>query len=297
LLTAQPQPQPPGYNLTRLGAFLLLSLLLHAALIYCLPDLTRLFNIHLRNLSLTDNLIRVKLLEPEKPPREKLKTPDKSLPVLAPERVSSLIDKRLEKLPAFPALGDAPLPPAPPLNLPEAAPPKLPDLDTLLPAATAPKSRPRELAGDLTGITLGRLSGDSRGRGARNGRVGTQVSPVAALLSPARKKSLVAVAPPKKESAAANFGLSGPVARTRRVLYRPPLPKISLTRDVSVRLRFWVRPDGSISRVETLKIGDLELVNVAEKYLQQWRFSILPAELPQKEQWGMVTVVFRVSRR
>jgi outer membrane biosynthesis protein TonB len=93
-----------------------------------------------------------------------------------------------------------------------------------------------------------------------------------------------------------SFGLSGPVARVRKVLYRPPLPKISLTRDVSVKLKFWVRPDGSISRVETVKIGDLELVNVAEKYLQQWRFSILPTELPQQEQWGTVTVVFRVSR-
>lgn len=296
MLTAQ--PQPPGYNLTRLALFVLLSILLHATLIYCLPDLTRLFNIHLRNLSLTDNLIRVKLLEPRKVPREKLKTPDKSLPVLAPERVSSLIDNRLERMPAFPALGDAPLPPAPPLELPVAAAPRMPDLDRLLPPpTTSPEARPGELAGDLTGITLGRLRGSSRGRGALPGSVGRQASPVAALLSPDRKKSLLAITPPKRESAAASFGLSGPVARTRRVLYRPPLPKISLTRDVSVKLRFWVRPDGSISRVETLKIGDLELVSAAEKYLQQWRFSILPAELPQKEQWGMVTVVFRVPRR
>ena len=290
------QHQPPGYNLTRLAVFILLSALLHAVLIYCLPDLTRLFNIHLRTLSLTDNLIRVSLLEHRRPPKKKIRTPDKSLPVLAPERVSSLIDNRLQRLPAFPALGDAPLPPAPPLNLPAVSPRQPSDIDTLLPAATAPEARPDDLVGNLSGITLGRLSGRRRGHGTRPG-TSAQDSPVAALLTPATKKSLLAVDPVKKALTASGLGLSGPVARTRRVLYRPPLPKVSLTRDVSVKLRFWVRPDGSISRVETLKIGDLELVNVAEKYLQQWRFSILPAELPQKEQWGMVTVVFRVPRR
>jgi len=282
----------PHYNPWRLILFLLLSGLLHVVLIFCLPDLTRLFNIHLSNLSLTENRIAVSLLENKTPP-PKPKFAAKSAPVLAEDQVANLIDTRLNRLPAFPALGDSPLPPAARLQLPERS--VNDDLDKILPPPTSPAAHPEKYLGELSTLSLGQLSG--RRLGGALGPPGSEVkSPVASLLSPGKKRKLLTVKPAARAFDSGNFGLSGPVAKIRKVLYRPPLPKISLTRDVSVKLKFWVRPDGSISRVETVKIGDLELVNVAEKYLQQWRFSILPAELPQKEQWGTVTVVFRVSR-
>ncbi len=282
----------PHYSPWRLILFLLLSGLLHAVLIFCLPDLNRLFNIHLSNLSLTDNRIAVSLME-SKPPPPKPKLAAKSAPVLAEDQVASLVDARLNRLPAFPALGDSPLPPAAPLRLPERS--ANDDLDQILPPPTSPAAHPEKFLGELNTLSLGQLSGRRLG-GALGPVVSGAKSPVASLLSPEKKRKLLTLKPAASAPESGNFGLSGPVARIRKVLYRPPLPRISLTRDVSVKLKFWVRPDGSISRVETVKIGDLELVNVAEKYLQQWRFSILPAELPQKEQWGTVTVVFRVSR-
>ena len=286
----------PRYRPVRLLFFLLISALLHAALIMALPDLTRLFNIHINRLGLLGGTeIEVSLVEPEvKPEAEpKIKPPvEKSSPLLADDHISAMIDHRLKEL--F-ALGDAPLPPPAPIKLPELSPTSKSTIEVLPLPEKVSLVRSQELLGRLGNKPAGRLRGRRLG-GTLIKPASTSGSLVEGLLSSSGRKSLLKIETPVKKSVTSDFGLSGPVARSRQVLFRPALPKVSLAKDVTVSFRFWVRPDGSVSRVETLKIGDLELVNVAERFLQQWRFSILASEFPQQEQWGTVSIIFRVSR-
>ncbi len=281
----------PRYKSARLIPFLLLSGLLHAALIMALPDLTRLFNIHINRLALLSvNEIEVTLVAPEVVPEPPVV--EKVSPLLADDHVSALIDDRLKELPA---LGeDSFLPPAL-LKLPEISPSQKLTVEFLPLPETLPSIPPQKLLGRLGKKPAGRLSG-SRLDGTFKQVLAESGALVDELLSPAGQKKLLTLDLPEKKISRRDFGLEGPVARSRQVLFRPALPKISLAKDVSVDFRFWVRPDGSVSRFETLKIGDLELVNVAERFLQQWRFSILASDLPQQEQWGTVSITFRVSR-
>ena len=281
------------YKPVRLIPFLVLSSFLHAVLMLALPDLTRYFNIHLNRLALlTGTEIEVVLVEPEVKPEPKPSPVEKSSSLLADDHVAAFIDRRLKE---FSALGEGPLSPPSLVKLPELKPPAKLKLAELPLPETMALARPQELLGRFGKSPAGRLSGRHLG-GILETSVSKSGSPVEGLLSPAGRKSLLTLEALERTTAKDDFGLSGPVAQSRQVLFRPDLPKISLVKDVTVSFRFWVRPDGSVSRVETLKIGDLELVNVAERFLQQWRFSILVSELPQHEQWGTVSIVFRVSR-
>ena len=281
----------PRYKPVRLVPFLLLSVLLHAALILVLPDLTRLFNIHIKSLALLAvTEIEVTLVPPEtmpEPPAEKKKSP-----LLADDHVSSLIDHFLKDLPA---LGDVSQSPPALITLPELSPSVSENFEPLLVAGLLPSVPPQELLGRLGKSPAGRLSGSRLG-GTHEKPAPESGALVEELLSLDGQKSLLKLKAPEKNLSDRDFGLSGPVALSRQVLFRPELPKISLAKDVAIDFRFWVRPDGSVSRVETLKIGDLELVTVAERFLQQWRFSLLASELKQQEQWGTVRITFRVSR-
>ena len=288
----------PRYRPVALLFFLVISILLHATMIVVLPDLTRLFNIHINRLGvLGETEIEVSLVDPEvKPePESKPKPPavEKPSSLLVEEHLSALIDQRLEDLSA---LGDASLSTLPPIKLPALSPSSKPTTLKALPLPeTVSLVHSQELLGRLGNQPAGRLRGRRLG-GTLKKSASPSGSLVEGLLSSAGRKSLLKIETADKKSSAPDFGLSGPVARSRQVLFRPALPKVSLAKDVAVGFRFWVRPDGSVSRVETLKIGDLELVNVAERYLQQWRFSILASELPQQEQWGTVSIIFRVPR-
>ncbi len=279
------------YKSVRLIPFLLLSGLLHATLIMVLPDLTRLFNIHIKRLALlSETVFEVSLVEPVIIPDSPVV--EKSSPQLADDYVSALIDHRLKKLSA---LGEASLSPPALITLPELSPPEKSELLSLPLPELLSIIRPQELLGRLSKNPAGRLSGNRLG-GSLKQPAAESGALVEEMLSLAGQKKLLAIEIPEKDNPNRDFGLSGPVARSRQVLFRPELPKISLAKDVSVDFRFWVRPDGRVNRVETLKIGDLELVNVAERFLQQWRFSTLASDVPQQEQWGTVTIVFRVSR-
>ena len=283
----------PRYKSVRLIPFLVLSGFLHAVLIAALPDMTRYFNIHLNRLALlTGTVIEVTLVEPEIIPEPEPPSVEKSASLLADDYVSTLIDQCLKEL--F-ALGEAPLSPPAPIELPVVMPLDKSTLQAFSLPETVVLARPQELLGRFGKKPAGRLSGQRLG-GTPKIPIAESGSLVEALLAFSGKKSLLLVNAPQKAAAEEVYGLSGPVARSRQVLFRPELPKISLVKDATVDFRFWVRPDGSVSRVETLKIGDLKLVNVAERFLQQWRFSILESDLPQQEQWGTISIVFRVPR-
>jgi TonB family protein len=87
------------------------------------------------------------------------------------------------------------------------------------------------------------------------------------------------------------FGIQGPAAK-REPLYRPPLPKVQVQVESDITLRFWVRPDGVVSRVFPERKGEAALEAAAIRYLEGWRFTPLPAHEPQVEQWGTITMRF-----
>jgi len=91
------------------------------------------------------------------------------------------------------------------------------------------------------------------------------------------------------------LGISGPVSR-RELTYVPPVPDVKARIETEFEMKFWVRPDGTIDRVIPLnRAGDVELERVAANYLRKWRFRAIPANKPQIEQWGTVTIKFRLQ--
>jgi len=267
--------------------------MLHSAVLLALPDLTRLFNIHIRRLiPLAQTELEVALIksEPEPEPEPKSGATDNQPSKLIDQHIASLIDARLRE-PS--TLGDAVTPPLAPVALPAVVPPAE-ITTTLLPLPeTDPASRPQELLGKLGRRSQGRLSGRRLGGAIDEPEAEDKLT---RLLAADVKKALSDYEVAEKKVADRNYSLSGPVAVNRQVLFRPQLPKVSLVRDVTVSFRFWVLPDGSVSRIETRRIGDLKLVNVAERYLKQWRFSRLSSAVEQQEQWGTVSITFRVPR-
>jgi hypothetical protein len=272
--------------------------MLHSTFLLLLPDLTRLFNIHIKQLMpLSQVEIEVALIKPEidvKPkPEPKPSDSRKDVPsLLIDDRIASLIDAHVRD---FSALGETSLRSPAAVELPPVEVLNEISISTVPPPLTEPKVPSQELLGRLGHKSLGRLSGKRLG-GILDDGSRKPVLDIDEILSADAKKALLKIDPVAAKVPDRNYGLSGPVAVNRQVLFRPGLPKVALVRDVAVSFRFWVRPDGSVSRVETQRIGDLELVNVAERYLKQWRFSSLPSESRQKEQWGTVKIIFRVPR-
>jgi len=89
-------------------------------------------------------------------------------------------------------------------------------------------------------------------------------------------------------------GIKGPAA-ARRILYKPEIPEVTVNREGEIELKFWVLPDGSIGRVLPVIRGDTELERIAISYLKQWRFDRLDTSGSRVEQWGTLTVKFRLE--
>jgi TonB family protein len=87
------------------------------------------------------------------------------------------------------------------------------------------------------------------------------------------------------------LGIQGPAAR-REPLSRPTLPEVQVQAEGEITLKFWVRPDGVVSRVLPERKGDTTLEVAAIRYLEGWRFTPLPPHEPQIEQWGTITIRF-----
>jgi TonB family protein len=115
----------------------------------------------------------------------------------------------------------------------------------------------------------------------------------ARLIAPPLPNTPPTFAAPPPES---QFGIQGPVAE-REPLFRPPLPEVQVYNESDITLRFWVRPDGGVSRVIPERKGDVVLEAAAIRYLEGWRFTPLPPYEPQEEQWGTITVRFLRPQR
>ena len=85
------------------------------------------------------------------------------------------------------------------------------------------------------------------------------------------------------------LGIRGPAA-ARKILERPSPPQIKVTVESEIELSFWILPDGTVGRVIPSVKGDAELERMVIAYLKQWRFSPLPKDQPQIEQWGAIPI-------
>jgi TonB family protein len=90
------------------------------------------------------------------------------------------------------------------------------------------------------------------------------------------------------------LGIKGPLA-ARKILERPSLPQIKVRVETEIELTFWVLPSGIVDRAIPSVKGDAELERLAIQYLKQWRFTPLPKEQPQVDEWGMIPIKFRLE--
>jgi hypothetical protein len=91
-----------------------------------------------------------------------------------------------------------------------------------------------------------------------------------------------------------NLGIKGPLA-SRKILYKPSLPKVNIKTEVEIEMMLFVTPSGIVDRVIPSIRGDSELERVAIQYLKQWRFAPLGKDQPQVEQWGTIPLKFKLQ--
>lgn len=114
------------------------------------------------------------------------------------------------------------------------------------------------------------LSGDPRGlRGDTNADQGTTNDPV--------------------RSAPYQLEWEGDISRQPHI---NPLPNYTVDVEAVITVRFSVRPDGTVGRVQPLRRTDPDLENEVIRTLRTWRFNRLPSGAPQVEQFGVITFRF-----
>jgi TonB family protein len=87
------------------------------------------------------------------------------------------------------------------------------------------------------------------------------------------------------------FEIEGPASR-REVIYKPPyFPEVKIDMDVSIRLQFWILPDGTVGEVVPLQRGDLRLERAAIQYLKSWLFTPVSGE---QEMWGVFPITYKL---
>lgn len=113
-------------------------------------------------------------------------------------------------------------------------------------------------------------SGDVRGvRGRVDADQGTGIDPV--------------------RSAPYQLTMDGTIQRTPLV---QPLPSYPVEAEAVITIRFEVRPDGTLDRIQPIRRMNPELEAEVIRTLRSWRFSRLPAGAPQENQTGTITFRF-----
>jgi hypothetical protein len=87
--------------------------------------------------------------------------------------------------------------------------------------------------------------------------------------------------------------IKGP-ASERQVIFQPPPPSVTVESESELELRFWILPNGTVGRVIPMKKSDPRLEILAINYLRQWRFTPLPSDALQDEQWGVIPFRIRI---
>jgi TonB family protein len=91
----------------------------------------------------------------------------------------------------------------------------------------------------------------------------------------------------------ASSSIKGP-ASERQVIFQPPPPHVTVESESEIELRFWILPNGAVGRVVPVKKSDPRLEALAISYLRHWRFTPLPSDALQDEQWGIIPFKFRI---
>jgi hypothetical protein len=91
----------------------------------------------------------------------------------------------------------------------------------------------------------------------------------------------------------ATSSIRGPAAE-RHVIFHPPPPNVTVETESEIELRFWILPNGAVGRVVPVKKADPRLEALAINYLRHWRFTPLPSDAPQEDQWGIIPFKFRI---
>lgn len=71
-----------------------------------------------------------------------------------------------------------------------------------------------------------------------------------------------------------------------------PLPSYTVEVEAVITIRFEVRPDGTVGRIQPLRRMNPELEAEVVRTLRGWRFSRLPSNMPQESQHGVITFRF-----
>lgn len=71
-----------------------------------------------------------------------------------------------------------------------------------------------------------------------------------------------------------------------------PTPGIIENYNAVVTFRFEVRPDGSVGKIIPIRKSSPTVNQEVQRTIRSWRFSALPANVPQQVQWGTITFRF-----
>jgi hypothetical protein len=82
--------------------------------------------------------------------------------------------------------------------------------------------------------------------------------------------------------------IKGPAA-SRRINYLPPPLESKLIVEGECLIKFWIFPDGTVDKVIPLAQGDKQAVVAAVERVKKFRFAPLPKDVPQVEQWGVIS--------
>src|SRR5882724_2468826 len=87
--------------------------------------------------------------------------------------------------------------------------------------------------------------------------------------------------------------IKGPASEWQ-VIFQPPPPSVTVESESEIELRFWILPNGAVGRVVPVKKSDPRLEALVINYLRHWRFTPLPPDTLQDEQWGIIPFKFRI---
>lgn len=82
----------------------------------------------------------------------------------------------------------------------------------------------------------------------------------------------------------------------RRRIYSYSIPEYpsGANKELDIKIRFTILPDGSVGKIFLLAKGDTRLENSAISSLRQWRFEALRSQQPQVEQTAVIVFPFRL---
>lgn len=89
-----------------------------------------------------------------------------------------------------------------------------------------------------------------------------------------------------------DFGGKG---KRRIYSYLIPSYPPGVSKEIDVKLKFTIMPDGSVGRIFPLRKADTRLEAAAINSLRQWRFEALPNGQEQKSQSAIITFPFRLQ--